>query len=242
MRVFAGPNGSGKTTIFKGILANEEVHLGAYVNADDIEKKLRETSSISFSEYGLNLSEAQVKNFFRVSTFSPVKRNEPDLWTTLSVEHNTFKCLTRIDSYLAADLAELIRQQLLENEISFTYETVMSHAGKIDFLEQALNKGFRVYLYYIATEDPQINISRVNVRMAQDGHAVATDVIRNRYYKSLGNLKAAVKQTNRAYIFDNSQKQANLIAEITNGIDVVLNKAVDLPYWVAEYLLDSTKR
>jgi predicted ABC-type ATPase len=242
MRVFAGPNGSGKTTIFKGILANEEVHLGAYVNADDIEKKLRETSSISFSEYGLNLSEAQVKNFFRVSTFSPVKRNEPDLWTTLSVEHNTFKCLTRIDSYLAADLAELIRQQLLENEISFTYETVMSHAGKIDFLEQALNKGFRVYLYYIATEDPQINISRVNVRMAQDGHAVAPDVIRNRYYKSLGNLKAAVKQTNRAYIFDNSQKQANLIAEITNGIDVVLNKAVDLPYWVAEYLLDSTKR
>ncbi len=239
MRVFAGPNGSGKTTIFKGILANEEVHLGAYVNADDIEKTLRETNSISFSQYGLNISEAQVKDFFLVSTFSPVKRDERDLWTRLSVEHNTFKCLTRIDSYLAADLAELIRQQLLENEISFTYETVMSHAGKIDFLQQALQKGFRVYLYYIATEDPQINISRVNVRIAQDGHAVAPDVIRNRYYKSLANLKAAVKQTNRAYIFDNSQKQANLIAEITNGIDVVLNKAVDLPYWVAEYLIDS---
>lgn len=52
-------------------------------------------------------------------------------------------------------------------------------------------------------------------------------------------MKAAVKQTNSTYIFDNSQKQANLIAEITNGIDVVLNKAVDLPYWVAEYLIDS---
>jgi predicted ABC-type ATPase len=239
IRVFAGPNGSGKTTIFRGILAHEKVNLGVYVNADDIEKELFETSSLSFSEYGLSISESQVKDFFRVSTFSPVKRNEPDLWTTVNVEHNTFKCITRIDSYLAADLAEFIRKQLLEKDISFTYETVMSHAGKIDFLQQALQKGFRVYLYYIATEDPQINISRVNVRIAQDGHAVAPKVIENRYYKSLGNLKAAVRQTNRAYIFDNSQRQANLIAEITNGIDVVLNKAVDLPYWVAKYLLDT---
>jgi predicted ABC-type ATPase len=34
MRVFAGPNGSGKTTIFKGILSKEKIQLGVYVNAD----------------------------------------------------------------------------------------------------------------------------------------------------------------------------------------------------------------
>ena len=93
-------------------------------------------------------------------------------------------------------------------------------------------------MYYIATEDPEINISRVNVRVAQSGHNVAPEIIRSRYYRSLANLKSAVRQTARAYIFDNSQKQANLIAEITNGTDVVLNKAIQLPNWVAEYLLD----
>jgi predicted ABC-type ATPase len=117
----------------------------------------------------------------------------------------------------------------------------MSHAGKVDFLHDAMQAGFRIYLYFIATEDPEININRVNVRVAQDGHSVAPEIIRNRYYKSLSNLKVAVKQTNRAYIFDNSQKSVNLIAEITNGTDVVLNKAVNLPYWVAEYLLPKVK-
>ncbi len=36
MRVFAGPNGSGKTTIFKGILEEEKIQLGIYINADDL--------------------------------------------------------------------------------------------------------------------------------------------------------------------------------------------------------------
>lgn len=239
MRVFAGPNGSGKTTIFKGILANEKVQLGIYVNADEIEKALHETNTLTFSDFKLTVTETQVKDFLRASTFSPVKRNEPDLWMKVSIKGNTLTCASRIDSYLAADLAEFIRHKLLDAGISFTYETVMSHTGKVDFLQEALQREFRVYLYYIATEDPEINISRVNVRVAQAGHAVAPEVIRNRYYKSLANLKHAVKHTTRAYIFDNSQKQANLIAEITGGTDVTLNRAVVLPYWVAEYLVDN---
>jgi predicted ABC-type ATPase len=238
MRVFAGPNGSGKTTIFKGILSENKVQLGVYVNADEIEQVLRESKALPFSTFQLEVTSEQLKNFFARSNFSPVKRNEPDLWKKVDAIENEFTTTADIDSYLSADLAEFIRQQLLANAISFTYETVMSHSGKIDFLQEALQKGYRVYLYYIATEDPDINISRVSVRVAQDGHFVDPVVVRNRYYKSLNNLKAAVKQTNRAYIFDNSQKQANLVAEITNGTDVVLNTAVDMPNWVSEYLMN----
>lgn len=195
-------------------------------------------NSIRFTEYNLNITETQIQVFFRASTFSPIKRNEPDLWEKVKVINNEFICMTYVDAYLAADLAEFLRQQLLANDISFTYETVMSHPGKIDFLQVARNNGFKVYLYYIATEDPDINISRVNVRVAQDGHSVSPEVIRNRYYKSLSNLKEAVKQTNRAYIFDNSQSQAFLIAEINNGTDVAMNDAIKVPNWVAKYLLN----
>lgn len=238
MRVFAGPNGSGKTTIFKGILDEEKIKLGVYINADEIENVLMNGNSIRFTEYNLNITETQIQVFFRASTFSPIKRNEPDLWEKVKVINNEFICMTYVDAYLAADLAEFLRQQLLANDISFTYETVMSHPGKIDFLQVARNNGFKVYLYYIATEDPDINISRVNVRVAQDGHSVSPEVIRNRYYKSLSNLKEAVKQTNRAYIFDNSQSQAFLIAEINNGTDVAMNDAIKVPNWVAKYLLN----
>lgn len=238
MRVFAGPNGSGKTTIFKGILAENQIQLGVYVNADEIEQTLSQIGKLDLAEFRVQVNEAQLKAFFRDSTFSPSKRNEPDLFQKIQLTNNVLTTTATIDSYLAADLAAFIRQQLLENERSFTYETVMSHPDKILFLTHALQRGYKVYLYYIATEDPEINISRVNVRVARDGHAVHPDVIRSRYYKSLKNLHAAVKQTTRAFIFDNSQSQANLIAEINNGTDVVLNSAIEVPNWVAEYLLN----
>ncbi len=237
MRVFAGPNGSGKTTMFKRMLTETKVNLGIYVNADEIEVSLKKNKQINLSIFNIMISDEVVKDFFKQSSFSPIKRKEPDLYTKIHTENNILSTTAVVDSYLSADLAELIRQQLLANDIAFTYETVMSHPHKIEFLKKARNKGFRVYLYYVATEDPIISTQRVNIRVEQGGHYITPDVIKNRYYKSLNNLKEAIKQTHRAYVFDNTNSQGNLIVEITNGIDVALNDAVETPLWVVECLM-----
>ena len=146
---------------------------------------------------------------------------------------------TAIHSYLAADLAEFIRQQLVANGISFTYETVMSHKSKIDFLQTAKEQGYRIYLYFVATENPEINISRVNVRVAQHGQNVAPDVIINRYFRSLQQLYAAVKISNRAYIWDNSDTASLLIAEITDGENVIIMDTDKVPNWFVKYLVNN---
>ncbi len=237
MRVFAGPNGSGKTTIFEGILKENRVDLGIYVNADEIEAELSKTNHLDFTPFKLYISQDDIDYFFKTSLFSPVKRQEPNLWHLLKVNNNILTISTTVDSYLAADIAQFLRKQLLNNGLSFTYETVMSHEGKIDFMDEAQKSGYRVYLYYIATEDPEININRVKVREAQYGHSVAPEVVRTRYFKSLHLLKSAVKKTNRAYIFDNSGKQAELIVEVTEGVEVTRNETVNVPNWVANYLL-----
>jgi predicted ABC-type ATPase len=236
MRVFAGPNGSGKTTIIKWL--KEEIPFGVYVNTDDIESLLKETKVLLFNEYQLSIKQNELQSFFKNSQFSPLKRNEPDLWSKLIVVKNVLHIYTEVDSYLAADLAEFIRQQLLLNDISFTYETVMSHESKIAFLKEAKEKGYRVYLYFVATEDPEINISRVNIRVAQDGHFVEPEIIRNRYYKSLNQLKSAVLITDRAYIWDNSSRLSLLVAEIENGVDVKIIDVNKVPYWFVKYLVN----
>jgi predicted ABC-type ATPase len=236
MRVFAGPNGSGKTTIIKSL--QSEIPFGVYVNADDIEKQLKQSKVLIFDNYQLEVKEEETQSFFKMSLFSPLKRKESDLWTKLNVAENVLHLNTEVDSYLAADIAEFIRQRLLSNEISFTYETVMSHAGKLDFLQQAKAEGYRVYLYFVATEDPEINVSRVNVRVAQHGHNVAAEVIKNRYFKSLQHLKAAVKISNRAYIWDNSGVASILVSEITNGNEVEIIDTDKVPNWFLKYLIE----
>lgn len=160
------------------------------------------------------------------------------MWQKIHVNKNILSTTAVVDSYLAADLAEFIRQSLLESGTSFTYETVLSHPGKIGFLREAMLKGYKVYLYFIATENPEINVGRVNLRVAKSGHFVPPEVVRSRYFKSLGNLKEAIKNTNRAFIFDNSQRQALFIAEILEGKDVYLNDIYPMPNWVVKYLVD----
>ncbi len=90
-------------------------------------------------------------------------------------------------------------------------------ADKIAMLEKSQQSGYRNYLYFVATDDPLINISRVKHRVKSGGHDVPTEKITTRYYRSLDLLWAAIKRTNRAYIFDNSGSNLLWLAEITEA-------------------------
>lgn len=237
LRIFAGPNGSGKTTILKNLI--NEIPFGIYVNADDIEKSLKEANCLIFDSYQLIVEEKILQDFFKLSNFSPIKRQEPDLWKKLTIKNNTLNTSCVIDSYLAADLADFIRKQLLVNDLSFTFETVMSHDSKLEFIKDAKKIGYRVYLYFSATEDPIININRVGIRVSQNGHNVEDDKIKDRYYRSLKILKKAIMLSDRAYIWDNSSKAAVLFAEITNGNDLEILDEENLPNWFYEYVISN---
>lgn len=86
MRVFAGPNGSGKTTIILDL--KTKYSFGVYVNADDIEATLREYRKLDLRCYHVKADTSGVQDFFRKSTFAPVKLALPDLWTFFYVEDN----------------------------------------------------------------------------------------------------------------------------------------------------------
>ncbi|MBL8677299.1 MAG: zeta toxin, partial [Alphaproteobacteria bacterium] len=177
LRIIAGPNGSGKSTFINNLIKNPPTgnfSLGFYVNADDLQKELNQKGSISFKKYGLKIGEKELQNYFRSSTFSPIKLKQPDLWKKFRVVNNKLyiKAGKSVSAYIAADLAEFIRQNLLAKGLSFSFETVMSDKNKINFLRKAKKQDYRVYLYFFATEDPLININRVKIRVKQKGHNV----------------------------------------------------------------------
>jgi predicted ABC-type ATPase len=48
IRMFAGPNGSGKSTVKEYLLPH---HIGAYLNADDLEYNLRSSQRLDLMAY-----------------------------------------------------------------------------------------------------------------------------------------------------------------------------------------------
>ena len=70
-----------------------------------------------------------------------------------------------MNSYLASVAVDFLRTRLIQARTSFTFETVMSHPDKVQILARARRAGFRTYLYFVATDDPAINISRVRNRV-----------------------------------------------------------------------------
>lgn len=234
LRMFAGPNGSGKSTI-KEMLPPE--WLGTYINADDIEKSIRASGCLNFSDFQIVANAAELQAFLAASTLLADTGLLVQAQQLTLLENKVQFGDVEVNSYFASVLADFIRHKLLANNVSFTFETVMSSPDKIDFLRKAQQAGYRTYLYFVATEDPDINVARVQARVQMGGHPVAEDKIRDRYVRSLGLLPDAVVYADRAYIFDNSGGGEVWIAEVTGGTDIEM-KADQMPAWFKTALWD----
>ncbi len=237
LRMFAGPNGSGKSTIKAQIADMNQDWLGVFINPDEIEAEIKRTGFLDFHNFDIEPEEKETLRFFQTSTFL-IKANLAEDAEKLNFHDNKLDFSeTGINSYFASVAADFIRQKLMQDSKSFSFETVMSSPDKLEFLRKSRQKGYRNYLYYVATDDPLINISRVEERVKTGGHDVPKDKIESRYYRSLDLLLDAVKLTNRAYIFDNSGEESIWIAEITDGEDIVIEQE-DVPAWFEEYVLN----
>jgi predicted ABC-type ATPase len=237
MRMFAGPNGSGKSTL-KSVLPGEL--LGVYLNPDEIEEETRRQGLLDLRTYGVTTTGDEVLPFFKRSDFLNSSGFGPAAGQLGFADGRLSFESVPVNSYFASVAVDFLRQKLLEGRVSFTFETVMSHPSKVALLGQAQGMGYRTYLYYIATDDPEINISRVRYRVEkQGGHAVPEDKIVARYHRSLGLLLEAIRNTNRAYMFDNSgeNREYTWIAEITDG-KVLEVKTDQVPAWFRRAVLD----
>ena len=111
----------------------------------------------------------------------------------------------------------------------------MSHPSKVAEIASANKKGYRTYLYFICTDNADINVNRVARRVEKGGHRVGDEKVKSRYLNTLNNLYPAIKLVNRAYLFDNSGKKLSLLAEISEGSMQL--KVNQFPNWFSKYIL-----
>lgn len=233
-RLFAGPNGSGKTHLFNFLRNQSYIHTEIYVNADSIEETLSERLQFNFNPYRVKVTESEFKKY-ALSSGVLTKINNKSFLEKLTIRSGILKIKIdkhELNSYIASIIATYLAEKLILTNQSFCFETVLSHPSKIKLIKLASKMGYKTNLYFIVTDDWKLNIERVKLRVKQGGHDVDAKTIEQRYFRSLKLFAKAAEFTNTTYLIDNSVN-FNLIAILING---KLQKVSDnFPDWFKRY-------
>lgn len=138
----------------------------------------------------------------------------------------------------AAKEAARLRQQYLDREINFSFETVLSDPkqDKVGFMDEARRRGYLVLLIAVGLDSIELSKARVAIRHAKGGHNVREDKIEGRYERVLLNFAHGARVATLAIFFDNSEDRNEEdvdtywdIAFFENGELVVKDKSP--PAW-----------
>ncbi|MEI9955857.1 MAG: hypothetical protein WDM90_05995 [Ferruginibacter sp.] len=102
----------------------------------------------------------------------------------------------------------------------------------MQLLAQAKKAAYKTYLYFVFTDNVELNIARVKLRVKQGQHNVDSSLIKSRYPRTFELLPKALALTDEAFVIDNSN-QPEIIAEKHQGKLVVQKNAKD---FIKKYL------
>ncbi|WP_029284034.1 hypothetical protein [Pedobacter sp. R20-19] len=237
LRIFAGPNGSGKTTLFDSIKSNY-FSTQIFVNADLLEEEFQKKNFLNLSDFEIDTTNEDFASFcFQSGLFIKAGFNT-ESWNLAVRENVVVKNIahsTIYNSYHFAIIADFIRYTLIRNKKSFSFETVFSHPSKLDLIDFAHRNNYKVYLYFIGTETPRMNLERVKDRVLKGGHLVGAEKIETRYFLTMDLLIDMLKKVDETYLWDNSGLKHDFVGHIKEG---VLNlEVLNVPNWVDTYIL-----
>ncbi len=140
--------------------------------------------------------------------------------------------------------ANLLAAQLTDEDVlrrirgtrkSFGVETVLSSAKFDPVLDLAHEQGWKVGLIYFALPSVEDAVQRVKLRVLTGGHHVAEHKIRERWGKSIHNMRRYLALVDAAYLLGNpTERGATLIAKAVRGRIEVLDEA-QIP-WLIDLL------
>ena len=84
-------------------------------------------------------------------------------------------------------------------------------------VSKAKERGFEIRLVYVLLRSPELNIKRVQMRVAKGGHDVPADRIAKRWKRSLEQFPWFLDQADWALVFDNSE-ELRLVGRKADGV------------------------
>lgn len=135
------------------------------------------------------------------------------------------------DQIKAAKIAIKLRNHCFEEGKSFNEETTLTGKTILKTIDKAKELGYKIYLYYIGVDSPEIAKERVRNRVLKGGHDISSEVIEKRYYESLENLKKIISKCDYVDIYDNTDIYKLVFSFANNEI---IENSISSSEWAKE--------
>lgn len=135
------------------------------------------------------------------------------------------------DQIKAAKIAIKLRNHCFEEGKSFNEETTLTGKTILKTIDRAKELGYKIYLYYIGVDSPEIAKERVRNRVLKGGHDISSEVIEKRYYESLENLKKIISKCDYVDIYDNTDIYKLVFSFANNEI---IENSISSSEWAKE--------
>ena len=122
------------------------------------------------------------------------------------------------------------RRAALRSSRTHLLETTLAGFGALHHMDSAREVGFRVELYYVCVESPELALQRIRTRVASGGHHVPEPDVRRRFQRSQASLSAAISRSDEVRLYDNTNHEHphREIAVMTSDVRWT---AEELPGW-----------
>ena len=123
--------------------------------------------------------------------------------------------------------------ECLEKEICFTQETTLSGKKTLDTVKRAIEKDYRIRLYYVGLDTLEESLLRIENRVRKGGHNIRTEAVTRRFAKRFEDLLAVLPHCNEATFFDNDNGFIP-VAKYKNGeLHLISDRC---PQWLRELI------
>lgn len=125
-----------------------------------------------------------------------------------SLEEANLEAVRRIETWLLASV---------DAHQSVGVETVLSTDKYRPLVLKAKERGFEIRLIYVILRSPELNMKRIQMRVAKGGHDVPAERVAKRWKRSLEQLPWFLDRADWALLFDNSE-ELRLIGRKMDGV------------------------
>lgn len=113
--------------------------------------------------------------------------------------------------------------EMIGRKESFAFETTLSGLSYLHLIEATKEAGYKVVLFFVYLKNYQLAQERVAIRVSKGGHNIPQATIERRYGKGIKNFKAYAAKVSEWHIYDNSEAQYVLVAQMLGDKEEVFN-------------------